>query len=102
MSGSKRRARVNRDHTELSVVKQCSLLGVSRSAVYYQPTPISPDDLELMGLLDRQLHPPLEFLHLQGLETYSEGYVRRPESHKRVSVIHRLADYLGSLEHQTL
>jgi putative transposase len=54
MNRSNRRARVNRDHTELSVVKQCSLLGVSRSSVYYQPTPISPEDLELMGLLDRQ------------------------------------------------
>ena len=54
MSQSKRLARVNRDHAELSVVKQCSLLGVSRSSVYYQPTPASPEDLELMGLLDRQ------------------------------------------------
>ena len=54
MSRSKRLVRVNRDHTELSVVKQCSLLGISRSSVYYQSTSISPEDLELMGLLDRQ------------------------------------------------
>jgi putative transposase len=45
---------IDRDHPELSVVRQCSLLGISRSSVYYQPAPVSAEDLELMAFLDRQ------------------------------------------------
>jgi putative transposase len=41
-------------HPELSLARQCSLLGISRSSVYYQPVPASAEDLELMALLDRQ------------------------------------------------
>lgn len=37
---------------ELSLVKQCRLLGVSRAAVYYQQTPISEEDLAVMRVLD--------------------------------------------------
>jgi putative transposase len=42
------------DHPELSLVRQCSLLGISRSSLYYQPATVSAGDLELMALLDRQ------------------------------------------------
>ena len=35
-----------------SIVKQCKLLGISRSAFYYQPVPVSTEELELMRLLD--------------------------------------------------
>jgi len=45
---------VERGHADLSVVRQCELLEVSRSSVYYEPVPTSEDDLELMGLIDRQ------------------------------------------------
>ena len=37
-----------------SLVRQCSLLGISRPSLYYQPAPASAEDLELMALLDRQ------------------------------------------------
>ena len=45
---------VKRQHPSLSVVRQCRLLGISRSGVYYRPKPISEEDLELMGMIDRQ------------------------------------------------
>jgi putative transposase len=45
---------MDREHPELSLVRQCSLLGVSRSSLYYQPVPDSAEDLELMALMDRQ------------------------------------------------
>jgi putative transposase len=38
----------------LSVVRQCKLLGISRSGLYYQPKGISEEDLTLMKLIDRQ------------------------------------------------
>jgi putative transposase len=45
---------VERQHPSLSVVRQCTLLGVSRSSVYYQPVPASQENLELMQLIDQQ------------------------------------------------
>ena len=45
---------IDREHPELSLVRQCSLLGISRSSLYYQPTLASEEDLELMALIDRQ------------------------------------------------
>jgi putative transposase len=38
----------------LSIGEQCQLLGLSRSSYYYQPIPISEENLLLMRLLDEQ------------------------------------------------
>jgi putative transposase len=54
MSRPQRLAMIDREHPKLSLVRQCSLLGVSRSSLYYQPAPAAVEDLELMALLDRQ------------------------------------------------
>ena len=54
MSRHERREMVNRDHPDLSVTRQCELLDISRSSVYYSPVEISEHELELMGLIDRQ------------------------------------------------
>jgi len=45
---------VYRRHPSLSVVRQCTLLDISRSGLYYQPVGISEEDLTLMKLIDRQ------------------------------------------------
>jgi putative transposase len=45
---------VDRQHPSLSVVRQCALLSISRSSVYYQPVPASQENLELMRLIDQQ------------------------------------------------
>jgi putative transposase len=45
---------VDRQHPSLSVLRQCSLLSISRSSVYYQPVPASQENLELMRLIDQQ------------------------------------------------
>ena len=46
-------------HPELSVRRQCELLGLSRSSRYYQPAPETADNLRLMRLLDGEYtaHP---------------------------------------------
>ena len=41
-------------HPNLSLTRQCSLLGISRSSAYYQSRPIKAKDLELMRLIDEQ------------------------------------------------
>jgi putative transposase len=42
------------DHRELSVVRQCQLLGLARSSFYYQPQAPSDEALTLLRLLDQQ------------------------------------------------
>ena len=37
----------------LSVVRQCAVLGVARSSVYYRPVEDSEEELELMTQIDR-------------------------------------------------
>ena len=54
MSRKQRQAMIDRDHNQLSLVRQCTLLDISRSSLYYQPTLPRTEDLELMVLMDRQ------------------------------------------------
>ena len=54
MSPARRRQMVEREHPSLSLVRQCALLGISRSSIYYRPRAASPEDLSLMGEVDRQ------------------------------------------------
>ncbi len=42
------------DHQQLSLRRQCQLLGLARSSFYYEPRPESEGDLLLMRLLDEQ------------------------------------------------
>ena len=54
MSRSQRRAMIDREEPKLSLVRQCPLLGISRSSLYYLPTEAGAEDLELMSLIDQQ------------------------------------------------
>ena len=54
MSRSQRRAMIDREEPKLSLVRQCGLLGMSRSSLYYLPTEAGAEDLELMALIDQQ------------------------------------------------
>ncbi len=54
MSRHERRAMIDRGHHELSVVRQCELLDISRSSAYYSPVQADEYELELMGLVDKQ------------------------------------------------
>jgi putative transposase len=48
------RALVDWGHPEISIRRQCELLGVNRSGLYYEPTGESEENLLLMRLLDEQ------------------------------------------------
>ena len=41
-------------HPKVPIMRQCELLGISRSGFYYKPVGPSEEDLELMRLLDEQ------------------------------------------------
>jgi putative transposase len=50
----RRREAVKRDHPALSVARQCRLVNLNRSSLYYQAKGISDNDLVLMKLIDHQ------------------------------------------------
>jgi putative transposase len=54
-----RRALVEPEHAQLSVRRQCALLGLNRSSLYYAPAAETPANLRLMRLIDAEYtaHP---------------------------------------------
>lgn len=53
MSPSERKQMINRDCTDLSLTKQCKLLKISGSSMYYVPVGVTAETLELMNKIDR-------------------------------------------------
>lgn len=54
------------DNAVLSVRRQCELLELNRSSLYYEPAPIDPADIQLMNVIDEEFtkHP---FLGVRGM-----------------------------------
>ena len=54
-----RRLWIEPHHPQISVVRQCALLGLARSSYHYQPEPESAENLHFMRLLDEEYtrHP---------------------------------------------
>jgi putative transposase len=66
---------VDRDLRDVSVVRQCELLDINRSSVYYNPADPSEYELELMGLLDKQyLRTPFYGSRKMAAWLRSQGY----------------------------
>ena len=57
MSASDRRAKLDRAHAELSIRRQCAMLGLARSGVYRKPRPANDNDLEAMRRIDARSTP---------------------------------------------
>lgn len=74
---------ISRDHSKLSVTKQCSLLGIHRSGLYYKPKQESPLNLELMKLMDEHYnyHPFKGATRMHTWLTLDKGF---DVNHKRV------------------
>ena len=84
-SASRKRELIDWHHPKISIARQCRLLGVSRSSLYYQPVPVSAENLVLMRLLDEEYtrHPFLgvikltNWLRRQGYPHVGHRRVRR-------------------------
>ena len=70
------------DNQKISVVRQCQLLGITRSGVYYAPRAESVEDAEIMRLLDAQ-YTETPFYGYRRMTVYlqNSGY---KINHKRV------------------
>lgn len=78
---------VDRGHT-LSVRRQCELLTIHRSGLYYKPCGEKPENLEIMRIMDEHYlkHPTEGVLRMQDL-LFALGFV---VNHKRVRRLLRL------------
>ncbi|MGH9893436.1 MAG: IS3 family transposase [bacterium] len=52
LSLDRRKMMIDPDHPRLSIVRQCALVSISRASFYRQPAGESPENLELMRLID--------------------------------------------------
>ena len=53
MSPAERKTLIRKDHSALSLTRQCRLLKISRSSLYYTPVGIGAATLKLMNEIDR-------------------------------------------------
>lgn len=75
MSPPDKKQMIDRDHPALSIVQQCKLVKLSRSAFYYRPAGVDDETLELMKAIDQAFtHYPFfgsrriaAFLRRQGI-----------------------------------
>src|SRR5262245_15686788 len=79
---------LDRDHRDLSIRRQCTLLGLARSGVYRPSKPANDDDLAVMRRLD-ELFLALPFFGSRRMAAMlrAEG---RPINRKRVQRLMRL------------
>ena len=47
-----RKSLIESKHNQLSVSEQCQLVGISRSSYYYQPVPMSQEDIKILHKID--------------------------------------------------
>jgi len=87
-NAAQRREHIDKAHP-LSVVRQCELLEVHRSGLYYQPMPETPLNLELMRMIDEKhmLHPWLGVPRMTQWLCKDKGYT---VNHKRVERLYGL------------
>ncbi len=74
----------------LSVVRQCALVGLARSSLYYQPAGVSEENLGLMRLLDEQ-YTRTPFYGIRRMTAWLKGQGHEV-NHKRVA---RLMETMG-------
>jgi putative transposase len=53
MSPAERKTLIRKEHSALSLTRQCKLLKISRSSLYYTPVGINAETLKLMNEIDR-------------------------------------------------
>jgi putative transposase len=76
MSLERRRQLIEPDHPQLSVLRQCELVSISRSGFHHTPAGETPLDLELMRLIEAQsMETPWYGSRQMARHLRREGYV---------------------------
>lgn len=84
-SVEEKRALLELGHPQLSLRRQCALLGLARSSLYDRPVPVSAEDLQLMRLLDEQ-YTATPFYGVRRMTAWLRGlgYAVNPKHVRRV------------------
>jgi len=83
ISVEEKRRLIEPEHPQVSLRRQCALLGLARGSVYYQPVSEHVENLQVMRLLDEQ-YTATPFYGIRRMTAWlrSRGYA---VNHKRVS-----------------
>jgi putative transposase len=92
-----KRALIEPRHPDLSIRRQCTLLGVNRASFDYIPVPENPENLHLMRLIDQQdLETPFYGWPRMTAVLRRQGY---PGNRKRVRRLRRLMGLQALVPH---
>ena len=95
MSRGDRKAIIVRDRPDLSLSRQCRLLSIARSSVYYAAKGESPANLALMRRIDELfLKYPFYGSRQMARQLRREGIQRRPSPSSPAHPAHRIYPYL--------
>lgn len=86
-----RKELVDKANKRLSISKQCNLLDIPRSTIYYQSRPLDPLNMELTRVIDKEytLHP---FRGVPSMTTYLREDLGYPINKKRIEGLYKLMD----------
>lgn len=89
MSIEQKRYLVEPQHPELSVRRQCELLGLARASYYYQPAQVSELNLKLMNMIDEQ-YTETPFYGWRRMTTHLRRDKKQKVNGKRIRRLMRL------------
>ena len=76
---------IDPQHSKISLRRQCELLKISRSRIYYKPVPVSEEDIEIMNYIDaKHTEHPFNGVERMVLDLRSDGYVVCPKRVRRL------------------
>lgn len=88
MDVERKRGWIEPEHPDISVARQCEVIGLARSSLYYEPEPESVLNLALMRLLDEQYtRTPFYGVRRMAAWLSTQGYA---VNHKRVGRLMRV------------
>ncbi len=80
-----RKAMVDKEYLQLSIKKQCEVLNLHRSGLYYKPVSESEENLKIMRLFDEQyLHTPFYGVRRLTEFLYEKGFNVNPKRTRRL------------------
>jgi putative transposase len=89
LSAQQQRLLIDSDHPQLSVRRQCELLGLNRSTLYYEPAPETKENLALMQLIDKQ-YTDCPFYGSRKMTAWLQKVLQLQVNRKRVQRLLRL------------
>jgi len=83
-----RKAMIELENAEISISEQCNLVSISRSGLYYTPTPESDENILLMNLIDFQyLKTPFYGTRRMAVYLCNLGYIVNRKRVRRLFIV---------------